>query len=266
MLANVHMLRATNHTKSLFTTLRDRTTSRPDFIFTTERLARLIVEEALGLLPSHSKTVTTPVGESYEGIEYARSICGVAIIRAGEAMEAALRTVCRAVRIGKILIQRNMETGERELIYVRLPPDISERYVLLLEPVLASGRSATKAVEVLLEQGVSEEKILFTSLLAAHAGLRLLLTRFPKLKIVCGEIDAEYDGLCASASRAKGKCYRVPVFQQARRSELASLVFLCFCVCLSLCACVCVCLSLCACVRAGVRSCLRVCWSVVRKL
>ena len=68
-------------------------------------------------------------------------------MRAGEAMEQGLRDCCRSVRIGKILIQRNEETAEAQLYYAKLPPDIRDRFVLLLDPMLATGGSAVKAVE-----------------------------------------------------------------------------------------------------------------------
>lgn len=61
-------------------------------------------------------------------------------MRAGEAMEQGLRECCRSVRIGKILIQRDEETSKPKLFYDKLPEDIKDRWVLLLDPMLATGR------------------------------------------------------------------------------------------------------------------------------
>lgn len=61
-------------------------------------------------------------------------------MRAGEAMEQGLRDCCRSVRIGKILIQRDEETSRPKLFYHKLPEDISERWVLLLDPMFATGK------------------------------------------------------------------------------------------------------------------------------
>ncbi|KAG8747444.1 Uracil phosphoribosyltransferase, synthesizes UMP from uracil [Ceratobasidium sp. 414] len=119
-------------------------------------------------------------GETYNGVGFEGRICGVSILRAGEAMEAGLREVCRSVRIGKILIQR-------------LPEDIAQRYVLLLDPMLATGGSAIKAVEafygVLMEAGVPEERIMFLNLIASPEGIRTFCGKYPALRMITGWID-----------------------------------------------------------------------------
>ncbi|KAG8904395.1 hypothetical protein FRB99_001817 [Tulasnella sp. 403] len=104
-------------------------------------------------------------------------------------MEAGLRDVCRSVRLGKILIQRDEETAQAKLYYSKLPEDIASRYVLLLDPMLATGGSAIKAVEVLQERGVPEERIIFLNLISSPEGLRTFCTEFPKLRVITGWID-----------------------------------------------------------------------------
>jgi uracil phosphoribosyltransferase len=186
---NVHVLKPTFQIKGLHTIIRDKTTKREDFIFYSDRLIRLLIEEGLSYLPFREKTVTTPTGAQYKGVEWAGSICGVSIVRAGESMEAGLRAVAKSVRIGKILIQRDEKTAEPRLFYSKLPEDIAERYVLLLDPMLATGGSAAKAIEVLLQHGVKEEKILFLNLIAAPEGIREITQAFPRVHIVTTEID-----------------------------------------------------------------------------
>ena len=122
--------------------IRDGRTNRADFIFYSNRISRLLVEEALNHLPVLPHSVTTPVGRPYAGVKFEGQICGVSIMRAGEAMEQALRECCRSVRIGKILIQRDEESSQPRLFYDKLPADIKDRWVLLLDPMLATGRSA----------------------------------------------------------------------------------------------------------------------------
>lgn len=120
--------------------IRDRDTQRADFIFYSNRIIRLLVEEGLNHLPVIEHTITTPVGRQYSGVKFQGKICGVSIMRAGEAMEQGLRDCCRSVRIGKILIQRDEETSQPKLFYDKLPEDIAERWVLLLDPMFATGR------------------------------------------------------------------------------------------------------------------------------
>lgn len=87
-------------------------------------------------------TVVTPTGQHYDGLSFQGKICGVSIMRAGESMEQGLRECCRSVRIGKILIQRDEETSQPKLFYSKIPEDIADRWVLLLDPMLATGESS----------------------------------------------------------------------------------------------------------------------------
>jgi len=188
-LDGVYQLRSNNQIKGLQTIIRDRQTNRSDFIFYSDRLIRLVIEEALNYLPFQPKTIITPTGSEYQGLEWTQNICGVSIIRAGESMETGLREICQSVRIGKILIQRDEETSLPKLYYVKLPKDIADRYVLLLDPMLATGGSSKCAIKVLLENGVKEENIIFVNLIATMDGIMTVKETYPKVRIVTSEID-----------------------------------------------------------------------------
>jgi len=144
-------------------------------------------------LPVQQHMVTTPVGRTYNGVKFEVTICGVSIMRAGESMEQALRECCRSVRIGKILIQRDEETSQPRLFYDKLPEDIANRWVLLLDPMLATGGSALMAVDVLLGKGVPEERILVLNLIASPEGAAVFAKRFPKLRVVTAFVDEGLD-------------------------------------------------------------------------
>ncbi|WWC73553.1 uracil phosphoribosyltransferase [Kwoniella pini CBS 10737] len=180
---NALVLSPTRQLQSLLTIIRDEKTQR-----TSDRIIRLLVEEGLNHLPVIDKKVTTPTGQVYNGVAFQGRICGVSIMRAGEAMEAGLRDCCRSVRIGK-----DEETYQPKLFYAKLPDDIAKRYVLLLDPMLATGGSCIKAIEVLLEHGVEEEKILFLNLIASPEGIQKVCTRFPKLRIITAWVDEGLD-------------------------------------------------------------------------
>jgi uracil phosphoribosyltransferase len=204
------------HPRLIFCTtnrmIRDKRTSRADFIFYSNRIIRLLVEEGLNHLPVVEQSITTPVGRSYLGVKFEGKICGVSIMRAGEAMEQGLRDCCRSVRIGKILIQRDEESCMPKLFYDKLPSDIADRWVLLLDPMFATGElnlfynasdnqadfffpggSATLAVETLIERGVPEHRILFLNLIASPSGVAEFAERFPKLRVVTSFIDQGLD-------------------------------------------------------------------------
>jgi len=188
------LLEQTPQLLAMMTMIRNQNTPRSDFIFYSDRIIRLLVEEGLNHLPVVPKLITTPTNSQFSGVAFKGQICGVSIMRAGESMEQGLRDCCRSVRIGKILIQRDEETALPKLYYSKLPTDISSRYLLLLDPMLATGGSAVKAIEVLLENGVKEERILFLNLICTPEGIKTVTTRFPGVRIVTAAVDDELDG------------------------------------------------------------------------
>ncbi|XP_038704907.1 uridine kinase-like protein 5 isoform X2 [Tripterygium wilfordii] len=189
---NIFVILSTFQIRGMHTLVRDAKTTKHDFVFYADRLIRLVVEHGLGHLPFTEKQIITPTGSVYTGVVFCRRLCGVSVIRSGESMENALRACCKGIKIGKILIHGEGNNG-RQLIYEKLPADISSRHVLLLDPVLASGNSAVKAISLLLSKGVPESNIIFLNLIAAPQGIHAVCEKFPKLKIVTSEIDASLD-------------------------------------------------------------------------
>ncbi len=188
--SNLKLLPSNFQIRGMHTIIRDRATARNDFVFYADRLIRLIVEHGLGYLPFTNCTVPTPTGHAYHGVEFSNKLCGVSIIRSGESMENALRACCKSVKIGKILIQREGDTGPCRIIYEKVPLDISQRYVLLLDPILASGNSAMAAIDLLQSKGVAQDHIIFLTLIAAPQGIMQVCERYPLLTVVTSEIDA----------------------------------------------------------------------------
>lgn len=207
---SMHLLPSTPQIKGLHTFIRNQETSRDEFIFYSNRLIRLVIEYALGLMPFKEVKVEAPQGHSYEGKRMAcEKICGVSILRAGETMEQALCDVCKDIRIGKILIQTNQNTGEPEvsvvvalkrcpfcallhfkififisvlqLYYLRLPKDIKDCRVILMDATVATGAAAMMAIRVLLDYDVPEENIQLVSLLMAEIGVHSIAYAFPKV-------------------------------------------------------------------------------------
>ncbi|XP_078111734.1 uridine-cytidine kinase-like 1a isoform X2 [Sander vitreus] len=179
------------------------------YIEPTMRLADIVVPRgggnmvAIDLIVQHvhsqleePSVVQTPQGYEYEGRSYnGKGITGVSVLRAGETMEPALRAVCKDVRIGKILIQTNIDSGEPELHYLRLPKDISEDHVILMDSTVSTGAAAMMAVRVLLDHEVQEENIALVSLLMAELGVHSVAYAFPKVKIITTAVDKSLDDL-----------------------------------------------------------------------
>lgn len=194
----LHILPQSPQLHFLFTIIRDRNTQRQDFVFYSERIMRLVLEKALNLIPMRPYDVTTPTGSVYSGVKPEENgVMGVSILRAGESMERVLREMCRGVRIGKILVQRDESSDEKcpdeRYNYSKMPKDVASRRVLLLDPMCGTGGSAIKATEILInEYNVKEENIIFLNVVAAPEGLSRYLKRFPRIHIVTAAVD---DGL-----------------------------------------------------------------------
>ncbi|KAH9278122.1 Uracil phosphoribosyltransferase -like protein [Echinococcus granulosus] len=188
---NIVLLRQTDEVREMQTVLRDRTTTRNDFVFYANRLIRLVMEEGLNQLPFEEVSVTTPTGHRYNGLKFLRGNCGVSIVRSGEAMERGLRDCCRGLRIGKILITVSEEFGqisEPRVVYAKLPPGIESRKVLLMYPTLKTGNIVLTALELLRSYNVSAENVILHTLFASPQGLKNVLTRNPALTVVTSEV------------------------------------------------------------------------------
>ncbi|EKM58295.1 uncharacterized protein PHACADRAFT_252504 [Phanerochaete carnosa HHB-10118-sp] len=182
--------------KGIMTILRDRTTSRGDFIFFVDRLATYLIEKAMEHLPYRPRTVTTPCEVDYQGVELDADLCGVSILRSGGPLERGLRRVVNNVAIGSLLIQSEPKTGEPLLLAHALPQCIRERhrakhtYVFLLDAQIGTAASAFMALRVLLDHGVPQEHIVVvTFLVARYGGLALLRRVFPRVRVVCSAAD-----------------------------------------------------------------------------
>jgi len=186
------VLPSTPQIQGLHTFVRNRNTPRDEFIFYAKRLIRLVIEYALSFLPYDSIEINTPQGVSYSGKSCkVTKICGVSILRAGETMEAALTDVCKDIRIGKILIQTSPETGEPGLYYLRLPKDIKDYRVILMDATVATGAAAMMAIRVLLDHEVPEGNISLVSLLMAESGVHTIAYAFPLVSIITTAVDPE---------------------------------------------------------------------------
>eukprot|EP00277_Geminigera_cryophila_P038427 CAMPEP_0173090592 /NCGR_PEP_ID=MMETSP1102-20130122/27052_1 /TAXON_ID=49646 /ORGANISM="Geminigera sp., Strain Caron Lab Isolate" /LENGTH=228 /DNA_ID=CAMNT_0013975577 /DNA_START=159 /DNA_END=845 /DNA_ORIENTATION=- len=191
--SNMHVLRRTPYTVSLYTCLRSKDSKQADFVAATRTLTNLIFNEAMSLLPMFPRSVRTPVpGATYDGLSLpdpSTDLCVVSILRAADSMADCISNQYPGIPIGKILIQRDEVTALPKLFFSKLPKDIKSRLVLLVDPMLASGGSANQAIKVLKEGGVMEEHIIMLCIVAAPEGLQALANAHPKVRVLCGEVD-----------------------------------------------------------------------------
>jgi len=176
------------------TILRDIDTSSEDFIFYFDRLAGLVIEQALNNVQFESKEITTPQNYKYKGLTSKGEVSAVIVLRGGSAFEPALRKTIPDCRTGRLLIQSDHSTGEPELHYLRLPEDIHQHEsVLLLDTQMASGGAALMAVQVLVDHGVALDRIVLATYSAGRIGLHRLNTVFPEVTVVVCNILADQE-------------------------------------------------------------------------
>ena len=112
-------------------------------------------------------------------------------MRSGDILMEAVRLVALGVSCGKILVQRDEEDPEKrpKLFYSKLPPDVMDKQILLVDPMLATGGSAKMAIQVLIEAGVPEANITFLNVVCCPEGLNALGNSYPKVKVITAAID-----------------------------------------------------------------------------
>jgi uracil phosphoribosyltransferase len=118
-------------------------------------------------------------------------------VRAGDSLLRAVRKVVPGIAVGKVLIQRDESTKEKVpiLIYEKLPKLLAEkRGVLLVDPMLATGGSACKAIDELVKAGVHPERIVFVNVVCCPEGLKRMAKAWPQVRIITAAVDEKLNG------------------------------------------------------------------------
>lgn len=178
---------------TLLSTIRDKDLPCAEYSYYCDRLCRVIAEETLGCL-STPKTITTPCGSHHGSVHRpSEAMAVVSVVRSGDILMEAFRALSPGIGCAKILIQRDENDPEKraKLFYSKLPPHIAScELVLLTDPMLATGGSALKAIEVLLAAGVTEERIVSVFVIAAPEGVARLRQAHPKMRVFLGAMDS----------------------------------------------------------------------------
>ncbi|MGI2030187.1 uracil phosphoribosyltransferase [Endozoicomonas sp. ALE010] len=185
----IHVLPTTPHLAYLHTRIRDKYADLNTFRHSSDQVIRQLLIKASELLPYLEQSVTTPIGDVYHGKILSQGICGVSVIRAGESMEREFKQMFPEQPIGKILIQRDKVTKLPKYFYSHLPSTVAEQTVFLFEPMLATGGSLLKAIDVLLEHSVAIENIIVVNFLTSTAGLDRLFTAHPLIHLVTSSVE-----------------------------------------------------------------------------
>lgn len=173
--------------------LRDVTISREQFRIYSKRIVRLIVEEALAQESDEIVVKQSPLGyyKTFENPHNLSDYIAVSILRSGNAMVEEMMAVVPEIKVGKILVQRDENTPEKKTIFFfdKLPPNIQEKKLFVLDPMLATGGSVSMCINKLIEKGAKEENIIFLNLISCPEGIEALFKQYPKIKIITAKVD-----------------------------------------------------------------------------
>ncbi len=167
--------------------LRDRNTGTKEFKELVSELAMLLCYEATRDLPTEEVEIETPVAIAKTRVLSGRKLALVPILRAGLGMVDGMLTLLPAAKVGHIGLYRNEETLEPVEYYCKLPSDIAERDVMVLDPMLATGGSAVDAIAQIKKRGAKSIK--FLAIIAAPEGLERLHAAHPDVDIYVAALD-----------------------------------------------------------------------------
>ncbi len=180
------------------TLLRDKNTSSKQFRELIREITGLMCYEATRDLPTCEVTVETPIAKTKSKKIAGRKLAFVPILRAGLGMVDGAVELVPSARIGHIGLYRDETTMKPVEYYCKLPGDIGERDVIVLDPMLATGGSAIDAIGQIKQRG--PRSIKFMCIIAAPEGLKALMETHPDVQIYCAALD----------ERLNENCYIVP--------------------------------------------------------
>ena len=168
--------------------LRDARTEPPSFRRAANRISVLLAAEALRDVPSRPTTVVTPLGPADSRVVHG-DVVVVPVLRAGLGMLDAVLELLPAARVGHIGLQRDEATAIASKYYSKLPPDLASSFVLMIDPMLATGGSAVAAIDLLKAAGARTIRTI--CIVAAPDGVALVQQHHPDVSIYTPVVDRE---------------------------------------------------------------------------
>ena len=173
--------------KHKITLLRDENTGSRDFRTLVSEIAMLMCYEATRDLPLKDIEIKTPMATTKAPVIAGRKLAFVPILRAGLGMVDGMCTLVPAAKVGHIGLYRDHDSLQPVEYYCKLPSDIEQREVIVLDPMLATGGSAIDAITQIKKRGVTNIK--FMCIIAAPEGLKALEEAHPDVPIFVGNLD-----------------------------------------------------------------------------
>ncbi len=173
--------------KHKITLLRKTETGTSEFRKLVEEIAMLMTYDALRDLPTEDVEVQTPIEKCFSPEISGKKLAVVPILRAGLGMVNGILSLVPSARVGHIGLCRNEQTHEPQEYFCKLPQNLDERDIIVLDPMLATGNSAVAAVDLIKAKG--GKNIKFLCIIAAPEGIERLSCAHPDIEIYIGNVD-----------------------------------------------------------------------------
>lgn len=173
------------------TRIRDKNTGTKEFRELVDEVAMLMAFEITRDLPLKEVETETPVTTAKTKELVGKKIGLIPILRAGLGMVEGMRKLIPAAKVGHIGLYRDPETLQPVEYYIKLPSDISERELIVIDPMLATGGSANDAIHSLKKRGAQHIKLM--CLIAAPEGVDVIQKEHPDVDIYLAAIDERLD-------------------------------------------------------------------------
>lgn len=170
------------------TLMRRKETPSSEFRLLLREIALLLAYEVTRDLPLTVRPIETPLAEMDAPALAGKKLCIVSILRAGNGILEGILDLIPSARVGHIGLYRNPETLEPVEYYFKVPHDIADRPVIVVDPMLATGHSASAAISRLKDRGAAN--IRYVCLLAAPEGVQALGEAHPDVPIFTASIDS----------------------------------------------------------------------------
>ena len=168
--------------------LRNKNTGTKEFSELVSEIAMLICYEATRTLPITQREIETPVAKTTADFIDGKKLAIVPILRAGLGMVDSIRTLIPNVKVGHIGLYRDPNTLQPVEYYCKLPADIEQRDVFILDPMLATGGSAVAAITFIKNYGAKSIKLM--NIIAAPEGVKKVQDAHPDVDIFIGALDS----------------------------------------------------------------------------
>ncbi|KZE49461.1 uracil phosphoribosyltransferase [Brevibacillus parabrevis] len=169
------------------TFIRDKNTGTKEFRELVDEVATLMGYEITRDMPLEETTIETPVATCQSNVIAGKKVGLVPILRAGLGMVDGLLKLIPAAKVGHVGLYRDPETLQPVEYYVKLPSDVAERELIVIDPMLATGGSAVAAIEALKKRGARNLKLM--CLIAAPEGIKMVQDEHPDVDIYVAAID-----------------------------------------------------------------------------